>query len=112
MTKLHIERQGAAVISHAVVVYQSDAVVLIDLSMNTKRTAVGCLMEVDGVPGLSITTHEGSVHLHPIETGWTDITFPDWHGWDIYSAMGGKWAVRIALYHPERAQAQQKGPAS
>lgn len=108
MSEIKIDRQGSAVVDHAVVIHQSDEVALIDISMSTKRVQVGGLMIVDGVPGVTIETHEGSVHLHPNATGGTDITIPEFDGWDIHSAMGGKWTVQIALFRRSASKNKEK----
>lgn len=81
-TPLVVIRQGAVRVSSATVIHRSERMALVDIDCDTKYGRL-CASHGDDGARLHLDTSPESLHLHPTETGWTEIELPEFKGWVV-----------------------------
>jgi hypothetical protein len=98
-TRLHVTA-GAPRVNCAVVTCRSETVALIEIDMGSKR----CVVDTVGgdPPFVGIGATRGSLHLEKCTPrhAATLVEFPDFAGWQVWSAEASRYTVRVTLRHP------------
>jgi hypothetical protein len=84
-------------LNDAILLREGDGIAAIEVDMRTKRADVGSFGSEDGVPNLHLHANEYSLYTDTDHTGWTDVAFPDYKGWDIFAASVSKYTLSVCL---------------
>ena len=96
---IRIVERGAPVVDNGIVYRKGKTVVALALNMRSKYCTVCAKCGIsDGIPGIIIEATDESLHLDNTKKGAdTFIEFPEYKGWSVHSADGGRYTVSVCL---------------
>lgn len=98
--KYELVRQGTPLLKEAYIMAESNSVVAIQINMRSKRCRVYAWgSDENSMPNILIDSTEESLHLHPENKGDTIIEFPQYKGWEVWSATIAKYSLYLCLVH-------------
>ncbi len=91
--------KGALIINKAIMHKRGENVCAIVVDMKSKRGDISCIGTDGYAPTIAIEAGEGSDYLNKKvkRDEPTEISFPDFKGWDVWSAMICKHSVYVCL---------------
>ena len=110
-----VKNQGAAIINHGWIQALSETVVAIGIDMRSKRCIIGATGSDGEVPLIMIDTNSESLHLKLGKEGeLTEVAFPDFKGWSVWSADIARYTVAICLIKREASndKSSHAGPVT
>lgn len=96
-TPIEITIQGAPVVNNACIVAISDNLVAITVDLHSKRCEIAGYGGDGTTPVVWLDATEDSLHLHESNKGITEISFPEFKGWDIWCLSTGRYSVELCL---------------
>jgi hypothetical protein len=106
LVPIEIRRQGRPIVNaeSAYIAAGGVGCAAIYIDMRSKRCEVfGTGSDFDDVPTVDVEAVEGSLHLdeskEPEE--WTEIAFPTYKGWRVFSASASRYTLAICLIAPD-----------
>ena len=98
-----INRVGAPIVNYAYVFKASDDIVCIEVDMKSKY----CEVIAIGSNSIWIGATANSLHLNEeiSRNEATEIIFPTFEDWEIFTAVGERYTIRICFYKWEKNHA-------
>lgn len=96
---IKILHQGAMLINRAFIHAYGNYVCAIVVDMKSKRGDILCTGSDDDIPTVAIEACNSSTNLNKKVKGDepTEIAFPDFKGWNVWSAMVCKYSIYVCL---------------
>lgn len=96
--KINVRMQGGIRVNSGFILEKSNSVVAIGIDMASKRGDVTGIISEDNIPGLLLDANEASLHLqNGKENESTEISFPQYKGWEVYCASISRYTLKICL---------------
>lgn len=104
-----IQKQGGPVLNGGSLVAAGKDVAAVTIDMKSKRCEVaGESLTDDGIPVIWI---DGAIALHlkeGLESEHTEVAFPDFKGWEIFSAHVCRYTLRICFVRYEASDDEEE----
>lgn len=99
-TRVEIVRQGAIVVNHAYWVRTGEDVAAFYVDCSSKRPQVLYYSnDEDNNPVIGLVADEYTLYLKDgvDPESWTEIAFPEYNGWTVFSASASKYTICVCL---------------
>jgi len=81
-TELVVARQGAVRVEGATVIHRSERMAVVEIGCATKYARM-LVSQGDHGTTLHLEASSQALHLHPVETGSTEVRLPEFDGWTV-----------------------------
>lgn len=105
--RIEVVIQGAPVVNHASLHFRGDNIAAIAIDLRSKYCEISGAGGMDNLPTLGIAASERSLLLdesQPRDTE-TELAFPEFEGWQIWSAECSRYTAKVCLVRQEAADA-------
>jgi hypothetical protein len=98
-----IIKQGAPIVNDGFVYREGKGIVAIHIDLCSKYCIIDATGECDSISSIYVGTDKRSIKLDESKNGeMTEISFPDYKGWDIWSATLARYTLRVCLINKEK----------
>lgn len=93
---------GVARVNGASLAFSAPDIACIELDMHSKYAAVSCIEygSDGGSPVVHIGADERTLHTNTSTDVDTQVSFPDYAGWDVFVAECTRYTCRVVLVRP------------
>ena len=95
--QLNIIRRGHPQVNKAFIRAKGIHVVAIEIDMHTKRGQVGAWGSDDDIPLIHLEINDESIGYDTMQHGPTEVSFPEYKGWEVWAADWIKYSVSVCL---------------